>query len=196
MRRALDILLSGAGLIITLPMLLVLAAVIRWDSPGSPLFSQVRIGRGGEPFRLLKLRTMRSVSGGSGLTQGTGDPRITRVGQWLRRTKLDELPQLWNVLVGDMSLVGPRPEVPQFVAHYTEAQREVLRARPGLTDPASLHGFDEGAVLSQVEDPDRHYVEVLMPEKLAAQIQYLQSRTLRSDLAIIVRTLRRIVTGR
>jgi len=195
MRRALDILLSGAGLLLAMPALLVLAAVIRWDSPGSPLFSQIRIGRGGEPFRLLKLRTMRSV-GGSGLTQGTEDPRITRVGRWLRRTKLDELPQLWNVLVGDMSLVGPRPEVPQFVAHYTEAQREVLRARPGLTDPASLRAFDEGAVLSQVEDPDRHYVEVLMPEKVAAQIQYLHARTLRSDLALILRTLRRIATGR
>lgn len=195
MRRALDILLSGAGLLLAMPALLVLAAVIRWDSPGSPLFSQIRIGRGGEPFRLLKLRTMRSV-GGSGLTQGTEDPRITRVGRWLRRTKLDELPQLWNVLVGDMSLVGPRPEVPQFVAHYTEAQREVLRARPGLTDPASLRAFDEGAVLSQVEDPDRYYVEVLMPEKVAAQIQYLHARTLRSDLALILRTLRRIATGR
>lgn len=195
MRRALDILLSGAGLLLAMPALLVLAAVIRWDSPGSPLFRQIRIGRGGEPFRLLKLRTMRSV-GGSGLTQGTEDPRITRVGRWLRRTKLDELPQLWNVLVGDMSLVGPRPEVPQFVAHYTEAQREVLRARPGLTDPASLRGFDEGAVLSQVEDPDRYYVEVLMPEKVAAQIQYLHARTLRSDLTLILRTLRRIVTGR
>lgn len=195
MRRTLDILLSGAGLLLAMPALLILAAVIRWDSPGSPLFRQVRIGQGGEPFRLLKLRTMRPV-GGSGLTQGTGDPRITRVGRWLRRTKLDELPQLWNVLVGDMSLVGPRPEVPQFVAHYTEAQREVLRARPGLTDPASLRGFDEGAVLSQVEDPDRYYVEVLMPEKVAAQIQYLHARTLRSDLTLILRTLRRIVTGR
>lgn len=195
MRRLLDVVLSGLGLVAVLPVVLVLAVAIRWDSPGSPLFQQVRIGKDGVPFRLLKLRTMRP-SRGSGLTQGDADPRITRVGRWLRRTKLDELPQLWNVFVGDMSLVGPRPEVPQFVAHYTEAQREVLRARPGLTDPASLEGFDEGAALSQVADPDAHYLEVLMPAKVEAQIAYLATRTLRSDLAIILRTLQRIASGR
>lgn len=195
MRRFLDVLLSGVGLLVAAPLMGALAVWIRLDSPGGAVFRQVRIGRGGEPFRLYKLRTMRP-SEGSGLTQGHGDPRITRVGRWLRRTKLDELPQLWNVFRGDMSLVGPRPEVPQFVAHYTEEQRAVLRARPGLTDPASLEAFDEGAVLAGVEHPDTYYVEVLMPAKVAAQINYLETRTLRSDFGLILRTLRRMVRRR
>ena len=194
MRRAVDFVVAFLGLAAVTPLLLVVAAAIRWDSPGSPFYSQTRIGRNGKPFQLHKLRSMRPVAGvTSGLTQGHGDPRITRVGHWIRRTKLDELPQLWNVLRGDMSLVGPRPEVPEFVALYTEAQREVLNVRPGLTDPASLEAFDEGAELAAVKDPDAHYVNVILPRKVAAQIAYLRSRNLRSDAALVVRTVARML---
>jgi lipopolysaccharide/colanic/teichoic acid biosynthesis glycosyltransferase len=193
MRRAIDFVLATLGLIVVAPLLVGLALWIRLDSPGSPFYSQTRIGRNGRPFRLHKLRSMRPVSGlESGLTRGNDDPRITRVGRWLRRTKLDELPQLWNVVRGDMALVGPRPEVPEFVARYTQEQREVLRARPGLTDPASLAAFDEGAELARVKDPEAHYLEVIMPQKVADQIDYLNNRTLASDAALIARTVLRI----
>ena len=193
MRRAIDFVLAALGLLMVAPLVLGLALWIRLDSPGSPFYSQTRIGRNGRPFRLHKLRSMRPVAGlESGLTHGNDDPRITRVGRWMRRTKLDELPQLWNVLRGDMALVGPRPEVPEFVARYTEEQREVLRVRPGLTDPASLAAFDEGAELARVEDPEAHYLEVIMPRKVADQIAYLRSRTLASDAALIARTVLRI----
>ena len=194
MRRCIDVLLAGVGGLLVAPVVLVLAVWIRWDSPGSPFFSQIRIGKDGRPFRLHKLRSMRPVAGvESGLTQGHGDPRITRVGRWMRRTKLDELPQLWNVFQGDMSLVGPRPEVPEFVALYSEAQREVLRVRPGLTDPASLDAFDEGEELAAVADPDAHYVDVILPRKVAAQIAYLNRRTLTSDAQVVARTVARVV---
>ncbi|HJW69013.1 MAG TPA: sugar transferase, partial [Candidatus Binatia bacterium] len=121
------------------------------------------------------------------ITSG-GDPRITRLGAWLRRTKLDELPQLWNVLRGDMSLVGPRPELPHYVARYTAAQRTVLRARPGLTDPASLAWADEAATLGRFAEPDRAYVEVVVPSKIALSLAYLERRTVWSDLVIVMRT--------
>lgn len=194
MRRFVDFVLAAVGLLVVWPLVVALALWIRLDSPGSPLYSQIRIGRNGRPFRLYKLRSMRPVAGlESGLTHGNEDPRITRVGRWMRRTKLDELPQLWNVLRGDMAFVGPRPEVPEFVARYTEEQREVLRARPGLTDPASLAAFDEGEELAGVADPEAHYLEVIMPRKVADQIAYLRSRTLASDAVLIARTLARIV---
>ncbi len=197
MRRVLDFVLAGVGLLAVLPLVLGLAIWIRLDSPGSPFYSQIRIGRNGRPFRLYKLRSMRPVAGlESGLTQGNDDPRITRAGRWMRRTKLDELPQLWNVLRGDMAFVGPRPEVPEFVARYTPAQREVLRARPGLTDPASLAAFDEGEELARVDDPEAHYLEVIMPRKVADQIAYLRSRTLASDAALIAHTIARIFRKR
>ena len=193
MRRVIDFVLAAAGLLVVWPLVMGLALWILLDSPGSPFYSQTRIGRYGRPFRLYKLRSMRPVDGlESGLTHGNDDPRITRVGRWMRRTKLDELPQLWNVVRGDMALVGPRPEVPEFVARYTEEQREVLRARPGLTDPASLAAFDEGSELAAVEDPEAHYLEVIMPRKVADQIAYLRSRTLASDAALIARTVLRI----
>ncbi len=193
MRRVIDFVLAALGLLVVAPLVVGLAVWIRLDSPGWPFYSQTRIGRNGRPFRLYKLRSMRPVDGlESGLTHGNDDPRITRVGRWMRRTKLDELPQLWNVVRGDMALVGPRPEVPEFVARYTEEQREVLRARPGLTDPASLAAFDEGAELAAVEDPEAHYLEVIMPRKVADQIAYLRSRTLASDAALIARTVLRI----
>jgi lipopolysaccharide/colanic/teichoic acid biosynthesis glycosyltransferase len=189
--------LAFIGLVVLLPFLLLIGLLIRMDSPGGSIYSQTRVGLNGRPFRMYKLRSMRPVKGiESGLTQGDGDPRITRVGHWIRRTKVDEVPQLWNVVRGDMSLVGPRPEVPQFVKHYTADQRRVLDSRPGLTDPASLTAFEEGEILSQVSDPDDHYLRVLMPQKVAAQIEYLEKRTLLSDAHLILRTLLRILRGR
>jgi lipopolysaccharide/colanic/teichoic acid biosynthesis glycosyltransferase len=188
LRRLLDVTVAGALLLVLAPLLAVLALLVRATSPGAALFRQTRVGRNGRPFVLLKLRTMRADAPGPAITSG-GDPRITRLGAWLRRTKLDELPQLWNVLRGDMSLVGPRPELPHYVARYTAAQRTVLRARPGLTDPASLAWADEAATLGRFAEPDRAYVEVVVPSKIALSLAYLERRTVWSDLAVLMRTV-------
>ena len=187
LRRLLDVTVAGALLLVVAPLLAVLALLVRATSPGTALFRQTRIGRNGRPFVLLKLRTMRASTSGPAITYGA-DPRITPLGAWLRRTKLDELPQLWNVLRGDMSLVGPRPELPHYVARYTAAQRAVLRARPGLTDPASLAWADEAATLGRFAEPDRAYVEEVVPSKIALSLAYLERRTVWSDLAVVMRT--------
>jgi lipopolysaccharide/colanic/teichoic acid biosynthesis glycosyltransferase len=189
LRRLLDVAVAGVLLLALSPLLAVLVVLVRATSPGPALFRQTRIGRDGRPFVLLKLRTMHADAASTGptITAGT-DPRITRLGARLRRAKLDELPQLWNVLRGDMSLVGPRPEVPHYVARYTAAQRAVLRARPGLTDPASLAWADEAATLATFADPQRAYAEAVLPQKLAASLAYLERRTVWSDLAVVTRT--------
>ena len=195
-RRALDVAVSGALLLATGPLLGVLALAVRATSPGPALFRHERVGRDGRPFQLLKFRTMVADAPARGGALTTpGDPRITRLGAVLRRWKLDELPQLLNVLRGDMSLVGPRPEVPHYVAGYSPRQRAVLRVRPGITDPASLAYVDEAAVLARFDDCERAYVEVVLPAKLALSLDYLDRRTLRSDFGILVRTLVRIVRG-
>ena len=188
LRRLLDVTLAGVLLVALWPLLAVLALLVRATSPGPGVFRQTRIGRHGRPFVLLKLRTMRTDAPGPVITSGA-DPRITRLGAWLRRTKLDELPQLWNVLRGDMSLVGPRPEVPHYVALYTAAQRAVLLVRPGLTDPASLAWADEAATLATFADPHRAYADVVMPQKLELSLTYLERRTVWSDLAVVMRTV-------
>jgi lipopolysaccharide/colanic/teichoic acid biosynthesis glycosyltransferase len=195
-RRGLDIAVSGTLLVLTAPVLGALALAVRAESRGPALFRQERVGRDGRMFRLLKLRTMvaDAPSRGGALT-APGDPRVTRLGAVLRRWKLDELPQLVNVLRGDMSLVGPRPEVPRYVAGYSPRQRAVLRVRPGITDPASLAYVDEAAVLARFDDCERAYVEVVLPAKLALSLDYLDRRTLRSDLGILARTLVRVVRG-
>src|SRR5262249_27127164 len=161
LRRLLDVTVAGALLLLLSPLLAIVALLVRATSPGPALFRQTRTGRDGRPFVLLKFRTMHAAAAWAGppITAGA-DPRITPLGAWLRRTKLDELPQLWNVLWGDMSLVGPRPELPHYVWRYTDAQRAVLLARPGLTDPASLAWADEAATLGRFAGPDRPYVEV------------------------------------
>jgi lipopolysaccharide/colanic/teichoic acid biosynthesis glycosyltransferase len=187
LRRLLDVTVAGVLLLVLAPLLGVLALLVRATSTGPALFRQIRVGRNGRPFVLLKLRTMRADAPGPAITSG-GDPRITRFGAWLRRAKLDELPQLWNVLRGDMSLVGPRPELPAYVARYTAAQRAVLRARPGLTDPASLAWANEAATLGRFAEPDRAYVEVVVPSKIALSLTYLERRTVWSDLVIVTRT--------
>ncbi len=188
-KRAFDLLGAALGLLLLAPLLAVLALLIKRDSAGPVVFRQLRIGRGGQAFRIHKLRTMAADAGGPPLTVGA-DPRITRTGAWLRRTRLDELPQLIDVLRGDMSLVGPRPEVPEFVALYPAALRErVLSVRPGIVDPASLAFRHEAELLAASTDPQRAYVEQVLPEKLRLSADYIDRATLWSDLRLIVRTI-------
>lgn len=187
-KRLFDIAVSlVALLLLALPMALV-AAWIRLDSPGPVFFRQQRVGRHGVPFSIHKFRTMRADAGGLALTVGD-DARITRAGRWLRRTRLDELPQLLDVLAGHMSLVGPRPEVPRYVALYPPALRDrALAVRPGLTDPASLAWIDEAALLAAAADPEREYVERILPAKVAQAAAYAERATLASDLQVLART--------
>ncbi len=189
-KRGFDLLLAAAGLLLLSPLFLVVALCIRLDSPGPVFFRQERVGRGGRLFRIHKFRTMvaDAPARGPGLTIGA-DPRVTRVGRWLRRTKIDELAQLLDVLAGQMSLVGPRPELPRYVALYPPLLREqLLGVRPGITDPASLKYADEASLLAAAADPEREYTQVLLPAKLQASADYLRSATLASDMAVLART--------
>ena len=196
-KRLIDLLAAAAGLLLLLLPGLLLALAIRLDSPGPVFFRQQRVGRHGRLFGIHKFRTMRVDAERMGLPITVGhDPRVTRLGHWLRRHKLDELPQLIDVLLGDMSLVGPRPEVPRYVALYPPALRErVLSVRPGITDPVSLAHLDEAARLAAAADPEREYIEVILPAKLAAAAAYADSASWRTDLAVIWRTLR-VLLGR
>jgi lipopolysaccharide/colanic/teichoic acid biosynthesis glycosyltransferase len=190
-RRLVDVVVAGTVLAAAAPVLAVAALAVRLTSPGPALFRQVRAGEGGRPFALLKLRTMRLGSGGPGVTQAA-DPRITPVGAVLRRWKLDELPQLWNVVRGDMALVGPRPELPEYVAAIGPLGRAYCAARPGLADPATLAFYDEADLLAGRSDPERHYLEHVLPEKARLSVAYAGARTLRSDCAVLWSCLRRI----
>lgn len=193
MKRLFDIAASLLALGLLSPLLLVLAAAVAITSPGGAFFRQVRVGRNGRPFEVLKFRSMRPGSEARGqITVGERDPRITGVGHFLRRTKMDELPQLINILKGDMSVVGPRPEVPKYVALYTPEQRAVLSVRPGLSSLASIAYINENEVLGRSKDPERTYVEEVMPAKLALDLQYVREQSLWLDLSIIVRTALRL----
>jgi lipopolysaccharide/colanic/teichoic acid biosynthesis glycosyltransferase len=190
-KRLFDLLGAALALLLLLPLLALVAIAIRLDSPGPVFFRQQRIGRYGVPFRIHKFRTMRVDAQATGpqvtLAQ---DARITRVGHTLRHYRIDELPQFIDVLRGTMSLVGPRPEVPRFVAFYpAEIKARVLAVRPGITDPASLAHIDEAALLAGAVDPERAYVEAILPAKLALQAEYAERATLVSDLAVLGRTL-------
>lgn len=188
-KRAFDLLLSALGLLLLAPVLLLIALWVKLDSPGPVFFCQERVGRFGRPFFIHKFRTMRVDNAGLQITVGV-DPRITRAGHFLRAAKLDELPQLWDVLRGAMSLVGPRPEVPRYVALYPPKLREiVLSVRPGITDPASLSFRNESELLAAAADPEREYVEVVMPTKLRLAAAYVRRATLRTDLRVILATL-------
>ena len=193
-RRAFDTVAAAIGLAVLSPLFFAIAAAVAMTSPGPVFFRQERVGRGGCTFRIHKFRTMRvdAERVGGQLTVGA-DPRVTAVGRVLRATKLDELPQLIDVLAGDMALVGPRPEVPRYVAHYTPAQRRVLEVRPGITDPASIAYRDEGKVLARAADPERAYLEEVMPHKLAINLAYLERRTLFRDVGVIFATLARLL---
>jgi len=193
-KRLFDIAASALGLLLLAPLLLLAALWIRLDSPGPALFRQIRVGRFGVPFTIHKFRTMR-VEPGAALTVGA-DPRITRSGHVLRQTKLDELPQLWDVLRGAMSLVGPRPELPRYVALYPAEMRErVLAVRPGITDPASLAFSHEAELLAASADPEREYREVILPAKLKLSADYAASASLATDLRLIWATLGRVLRG-
>ena len=189
-KRLFDVAVSALALLLLALPMLAIAAWIRLDSPGPVFFRQQRVGRHGVPFAIHKFRTMRAGAGGLPLTVGA-DARITRAGRWLRRTRLDELPQLLDVLAGHMSLVGPRPEVPRYVALYPPALRDrALAVRPGITDPASLEHLDEAALLAAAADPEREYVERILPRKVAQAAAYAERATLASDLAVLARTAR------
>jgi len=188
-KRLFDLLGAALALLLLAPLLLAVALWIKFDSPGPVFYRQERVGRHGVPFSIHKFRTMRHAAGGLPLTVGQ-DPRITRAGAFLRRTRLDELPQFIDVLLGRMSLVGPRPEVPRYVAHYPPALRErALAVRPGLTDPASLAYIDEAALLAAAADPEREYIEVILPAKVAHAAAYAEGASLWSDLGVLWRTL-------
>lgn len=185
----LDSSLSVLALLFLSPALLVIAASILAEDGAPILFAQVRVGREGKPFRLRKFRTMRRGQSGPSIT-ARGDSRITRVGQFLRKFKLDELPQLWNVVLGEMSLVGPRPEVPEFVDYSQPVWRSVLRVRPGITDPASVAYRNEEELLAKASDPIRYYQESVLPAKLALNLEYLERRSLWLDLKVMTQTVK------
>ncbi|MBK7409002.1 MAG: sugar transferase [Saprospirales bacterium] len=193
-KNMLDRLCSGIALIILSPAFLLITLWVKVDSKGPALYRQQRVGQGGRSFWLFKFRTMRPAADLEGLlTVGGRDPRVTRSGYFLRKYKLDELPQLWNVLKGDMSIVGPRPEVEKYVKLYTETQRKVLLVKPGLTDLASLRYFEESNLLAQSPDPEQTYIREIMPAKLELNREYIERQSLGMDLRIILRTLLRIV---
>jgi lipopolysaccharide/colanic/teichoic acid biosynthesis glycosyltransferase len=194
MTRALDFVTALLGLVLVSPLMVVIAAAIKMNGRGPVIFSQTRVGRYGRPFRMHKFRTMVPDADKQGLPLTAGhDSRITNVGRWLRITKLDELPQLWNVVKGDMSLVGPRPEVPRYVVLYTPEQRRVLEVRPGITDPASLTYFDEASCLARMPSPETAYVSLVLPHKLALNLSYLRRRTIASDVVVVLATFWRMV---
>lgn len=188
-KRLFDIIASGLGLVVLAIPMLIISLVIKLDSEGEVLFKQERVGLNGVPFKIFKFRTMvaDAPSKGREITVGA-DSRITKVGNILRKAKLDELPQLINVFKGDMSLVGPRPEVPGYVAMYTPEQRSVLKVRPGITDLASIEYRDESKVLAEASDPEKTYIDEIMPHKLKLNMEYIENLGLFYDIGLIFRT--------
>lgn len=195
-KRLFDILSSLMGLIVLSPVFAAVALWIRLDSEGPILFRQVRVGRNGKNFSILKFRTMVVDAENKGLQVTVGrDPRITRSGHFLRRSKLDELPQLINVLKGDMSVVGPRPEVPEYMSEYPEETRAlILSVRPGITDKASIEYTNEAEILAQAEDPRHAYINQVMPIKARYYLEYVKTHSFFSDIVIIIQTLKKIVS--
>ena len=190
-KRAMDLALTLAALPLALPLMAAIALWVRLDSPGPALFRQERLGRGGVPFRIHKFRTMHVHDGSGPLITARDDARISRAGRWLRATKLDELPQLIDVLKGDMSLVGPRPEVPRYMALYPEdARRRILSLRPGITDRAAIEFRDEERLLAASADPERTYVHDIMPIKQRYYLDYAARHSVAGDLRILLDTLR------
>jgi lipopolysaccharide/colanic/teichoic acid biosynthesis glycosyltransferase len=195
MKRLFDIIASGLGLLVLSPLFLILAIWIKLDSKGPVFYRQVRVGKDNKDFRIFKFRSMREGSdSGSLVTIGGRDPRITRSGYIIRKLKLDELPQLINVFVGDMSLVGPRPEVRHYVNYWTEEQMHVLDVRPGITDPASIKFRNENELMEQAEDPEDYYINVIMQEKLKMYLEYVKNHSFLSDIGLIFKTFWVIVT--
>jgi lipopolysaccharide/colanic/teichoic acid biosynthesis glycosyltransferase len=192
-KRTLDLVGAGAGVVLLSPLFLVVALLVKAEDGGPVFFRQERVGYRGRAFRIRKFRTMvvGAEARGPPLTVGR-DARVTRVGAWLRRLRLDELPQLFNVLAGDMTLVGPRPEVPRYVTSYGLEQRRVLELVPGLTDEASIRYLDESAILGTTADPEQMYVNQIMPEKIRINLAYAAHATVATDVRVILATLRQL----
>lgn len=194
MKRLFDIVASGFGLLLLSPLFLLVAIWIKLDSPGPVFYRQVRVGRYNRDFRIFKFRSMRvGADKGSLVTIGGRDPRVTRSGYFIRKFKVDELPQLINVFIGDMSLVGPRPEVRHYVNYWTKEQLHVLDVRPGITDPASIKFRNENELLEKAEDPEKYYIEVIMQEKLRLYLEYVENHSFWYDIKLIFQTFAAII---
>lgn len=189
-KRVFDIIASGLGIIVLSPVLIIIAFIIKKESDGPVFFKQIRVGQKGGKFEIFKYRTMvvNAEKLGRQITVGN-DSRITKIGGFLRKYKLDELPQLINVFKGDMSLVGPRPEVPKYVEMYTEEQKKVLEVKPGITDLASIRYKDENELLGTAEDPDDMYINTIMPDKLSLNLEYIDKSNVFLDIYIIIKTI-------
>lgn len=197
MKRLFDILASGCGLLVLSPIFIIVAIWIRLDSPGPVFYRQTRVGRHNKDFRIFKFRSMRVGSDkGSLVTIGGRDPRVTRSGYFIRKFKIDELPQLINVFTGDMSLVGPRPEVRHYVNYWTPEQMRVLDVRPGITDPASIRFRNENELLEKAQDPERYYIDVIMQEKIKLYLEYVEKSSFWYDIKLIFQTFKVIITER
>jgi lipopolysaccharide/colanic/teichoic acid biosynthesis glycosyltransferase len=193
LKRIFDILFSFFGLLLLLPLFAVISLLIIFNSPGGIFYLQIRVGKNNKDFKLFKFRTMKTDSDKKGLlTVGNADSRITRTGLWLRKYKLDELPQLFNVLLGDMSLVGPRPEVRKYVDMYSPEQLKVLSVKPGITDNASIEYADENELLSKQPEPEKFYIREVMPAKLKINLEYISNQSVAEDFRIILKTFFRI----
>lgn len=197
MKRLFDIIASGCGLLVFSPMFLVTAIWIKLDSKGPVFYRQVRVGRYNKNFRIFKFRSMHvGADKGSQVTIGGHDPRITRSGYFIRKYKLDEFPQLINVFLGEMSLVGPRPEVRHYVNYWTQEQMHVLDVRPGITDPASIKFRNENELMEKAEVPEDYYINVIMQEKIKLYLEYVENVSFFYDLKLIFRTFQVIITER
>lgn len=197
MKRLFDILASGCGLLVLSPIFIIVAIWIKLDSPGPVFYRQIRVGRHNKDFRIFKFRSMRVGSDkGSLVTIGGRDPRVTRSGYFIRKFKIDELPQLINVFTGDMSLVGPRPEVRHYVNYWTPEQMGVLDVRPGITDPASIRFRNENELLEKAQDPERYYIDVIMQEKIKLYLEYVEKSSFWYDIKLIFQTFKVIITER
>lgn len=197
MKRLFDVIASGCGLLVLSPVFLVMAIWIKMASEGPIFYRQVRVGRNNKDFRIFKFRSMRvGADKGSLVTIGGHDPRITRSGYFIRKYKLDEFPQLINVFLGEMSLVGPRPEVRHYVNYWTEEQMHVLDVRPGITDPASIKFRNENELMEKAEDPEDYYINVIMQEKIKLYLEYVKNASLGYDIKLIFQTFKVIITER
>ena len=196
MKRLFDIVASGCGLLILSPLFWVIAIWIKCDSPGPIFYRQVRVGRHNKDFRIFKFRSMRvGADKGSLVTIGNRDTRVTHSGYYIRKFKIDELPQLINVFIGDMSLVGPRPEVRYYVHYWTPEQMRVLDVRPGVTDPASIKFRNENELMEKAENPDDFYINVIMQEKIKLYLEYVDNHSFFGDIGLIFKTFWAIVKG-
>ena len=195
-KRLFDIVASGCGLLVLSPVLLVVALWVKQDSKGPVFYRQVRVGRHNKDFRIFKFRSMRvGADKGSLVTIGGRDPRVTRSGYFIRKYKLDELPQLINVLTGDMSFVGPRPEVRKYVDLYTEEQMHVLDVRPGITDPASIKFRNENELMESADNPEDYYINVIMQQKIRLYLEYVDNASFLYDLKLIFQTIKVVMVG-